>query len=93
MKTANKQGRKMIWEFLMRSLVQRTRDLHFPQFCCISYFLAENVATQWKISREDQDAFAVMSQERAELAQKNGIFSNEIVPVEVHSRAGWTFLV
>ena len=49
---------------------------------------AENVAAQWKVSREDQDSFAVMSQKRAEMAQKNGTFADEIVPVEVISRTG-----
>ena len=42
---------------------------------------AENVADKWKISREDQDAFALSSQIKAEKAQKDGKFNNEIVPV------------
>ena len=50
--------------------------------------LAENVAAQWEVSREDQDSFALMSQKRAEMAQKNGSFDDEIVPVEVNSRTG-----
>lgn len=44
---------------------------------------AENIAEQWNISREDQDAFAVTSQNRAEAAQKAYRFKEEIVPVEV----------
>ena len=43
----------------------------------------ENVAEQFKISREDQDAFAVRSQKRASAAQENGRLALEIVPVEV----------
>jgi len=45
--------------------------------------VAENVATQWKISREAQDKFAVLSQNRAEKAQKENVFKDEIVPVAV----------
>ena len=51
-------------------------------------FTAENIAAQWKISREDQDMFAVNSQGKAEIAQKNGVFASEIVPVEIQSRTG-----
>lgn len=49
---------------------------------------AENVAKQWKISREEQDQLAVQSQNRTEAAQKAGYFDKEIVPVEVPSRKG-----
>ncbi len=49
---------------------------------------AENVAKQWQISRDQQDAFALQSQERAEAAQKAGIFQDEIVPVTVPNRKG-----
>ena len=42
---------------------------------------AENVATKWKISREEQDKFALSSQEKAEKAQVEGKFKNEIVSV------------
>lgn len=49
---------------------------------------AENVATQWKVSREEQDQFAVQSQNRTEAAQKAGHFVQEIVPVMVSSRKG-----
>jgi acetyl-CoA C-acetyltransferase len=47
---------------------------------------AENVASQWQISREEQDAFAATSQQRAEAAQKSGRFHDEIVPVTVRRR-------
>jgi len=49
---------------------------------------AENVAEQWQISREQQDEFAVASQNKAEAAQKAGKFKDEIVPVTVSSRKG-----
>jgi acetyl-CoA C-acetyltransferase len=51
---------------------------------------AENVARQWQITREDQDNFAVTSQNRAEAAQKAGRFKDEIVPVTVKTRKGET---
>ncbi|MBS7697268.1 MULTISPECIES: acetyl-CoA C-acetyltransferase [unclassified Chelatococcus] len=49
---------------------------------------AENVATKWQISREEQDAFAVASQNKAEAAKKEGRFKDEIAPVTVASRKG-----
>tara|TARA_B100000029_G_scaffold494657_1_gene558694 strand:- start:165 stop:1346 length:1182 start_codon:yes stop_codon:yes gene_type:complete len=42
---------------------------------------AENVASKWQITRDDQDAFALLSQQNTEKAQKNKIFENEIVPI------------
>ena len=49
---------------------------------------AENVAEQWQITREMQDAFAVASQNKAEAAQKAGRFTDEIVPVTISTRKG-----
>ena len=49
---------------------------------------AENVAEQWGITREEQDEFAVISQNRAEAAIKAGKFKDEIVPVEIPQRKG-----
>jgi acetyl-CoA C-acetyltransferase len=49
---------------------------------------AENVATRWQISRDDQDAFALASQNKAEAAQKAGRFKDEIVPFAVQTRKG-----
>ncbi len=49
---------------------------------------AENIAERWKISREEQDAFALESQRRAEEAQKSGRFVDEIVPVSIPQRKG-----
>lgn len=51
---------------------------------------AENVAQRWQLSREEQDRFAVASQNKAEAAQKAGRFSDEIVPVTVKGRRGDT---
>ncbi|MFW5453355.1 acetyl-CoA C-acetyltransferase [Thioalkalivibrio sulfidiphilus] len=49
---------------------------------------AENIAKQFEIGRADQDAFAAESQQRAERAQKAGVFRDEIVPVEIPQRKG-----
>ena len=49
---------------------------------------AENVARQWQLSRDDQDAFAVSSQNKAEAAQKAGRFKDEIAPVTIKTRKG-----
>ena len=49
---------------------------------------AENVARQWQITRQQQDAFAVASQNKAEAAQKTGRFKDEITPVTVKTRKG-----
>jgi acetyl-CoA C-acetyltransferase len=49
---------------------------------------AENVAKQWQITRQQQDEFAVRSQNKAEAAQKAGKFKDEIAPVTIKSRKG-----
>ena len=49
---------------------------------------AENVAKHWQITREQQDEFAVESQNKAEAAQKAGRFKDEIAPVTIKSRKG-----
>ena len=49
---------------------------------------AENVARQWQLSRDEQDSFAVASQNKAEAAQKAGRFKDEIVPVTIKGRKG-----
>jgi acetyl-CoA acyltransferase len=54
---------------------------------------AENVATDYKVSREDQDRFAVASQNKAAAAQKNGILAEEITPVSIKQRKGDPMLV
>jgi acetyl-CoA C-acetyltransferase len=51
---------------------------------------AENVARQWQITREEQDRFAVASQNKAEAAKKAGRFKDEITPVTIKTRKGET---
>jgi 3-oxoadipyl-CoA thiolase len=54
---------------------------------------AENVADDYKVSREDQDAFAVRSQSKASAAQANGRLAKEITPVTIPQRKGDALLV
>ncbi len=54
---------------------------------------AENVAREHRISRADQDAFALRSQQRAAAAMKSGVLAQEIVPVSVPGRKGSTTVV
>jgi 3-oxoadipyl-CoA thiolase len=54
---------------------------------------AENVALDYRISRADQDAFALRSQEKAAAAQENGRLAREIVPVSVPQRKGDPLLI
>jgi acetyl-CoA C-acetyltransferase len=49
---------------------------------------AENIARQWQLSRDDQDQFAVSSQNKAEAAQKAGRFKDEIIPYLIQTRKG-----
>lgn len=61
-------------------------------FCAINHYhmgiTAENVAKKYKISRQEQDEFAWLSQKRAHAAQKNGAFADEILPVVLKSKKG-----
>lgn len=54
---------------------------------------AENVAEQFGISREDQDRFALASQQKTAAAQQRGFFEREIVPVEIPQRKGGSMVV
>lgn len=54
---------------------------------------AENVAAKYNLSREEQDAFALKSQQRAEKAIKEGKFNDEIVPISVPQRRGEDIIV
>ena len=49
---------------------------------------AENIASRWQITREEQDKFAVASQNKAEAARASGRFADEIVPVTIKGRKG-----
>lgn len=49
---------------------------------------AENIVKKYRITREEQDAFAALSQKRAEAAQKAGRFKDEIIPIEIPQKRG-----
>ena len=53
---------------------------------------AENVAKRWQLTREEQDAFAAASQQKAEAAQKDGKFKDEIIPITIKGRKGDTVM-
>ncbi len=58
---------------------------------CHMGITAENVAKKWGVSREDQDALAYESQQRASKAIAAGLFKSQILPVELASKKGSTF--
>jgi 3-oxoadipyl-CoA thiolase len=69
------------WRFVNPKMKQAYGDDTMPS-------TAENVAQEWQVSREDQDAFAVRSQDKAAAAQESGRFAAEIVPVTIPQRRG-----
>ena len=69
------------WRFVNRLMKEQFGVDSMPE-------TAENVADQFKISREDQDLFALASQTKAAAAQKNGIFAEEITSVIIPQRRG-----
>ena len=71
----------MGWRFVNPKMREAYGDDTMPS-------TAENVADEFHISREDQDAFALRSQQRTAAAQESGRLAAEIVPVEVPSRKG-----
>ncbi|WP_238364115.1 3-oxoadipyl-CoA thiolase [Mesobacterium pallidum] len=69
------------WRFVNPKMEQQYGIDSMPQ-------TADNVAEDWGVSREDQDAFAARSQDRWDLAHKAGIFADEITPVTIPQRKG-----
>ena len=69
------------WRFVNRTMKKQYGTDSMPE-------TAENVAEEFQVSREDQDAFAVRSQARAVAAQDNGALAAEIVPVAIPQRRG-----
>ncbi|GAA0690625.1 MULTISPECIES: acetyl-CoA C-acetyltransferase [Clostridium] len=72
---------KMVDEMVKDGLWEAFNDYHMG-------ITAENIADQWNITREEQDAFAAKSQQKAEAAIKSGRFKDEIVPVVIPQRKG-----
>jgi len=69
------------WRFINPRLKERYGVDSMPE-------TGENVAAQFKVSREDQDRFALRSQQRAGQAAARGFFARELVPVEIPQRKG-----
>ncbi len=69
------------WRFVNKLMATRYGVDSMPE-------TAENVAEDFNISRNDQDAFAARSQERTARAQASGIFDDEIIPVSIAQRKG-----
>ncbi|MYG51377.1 MAG: 3-oxoadipyl-CoA thiolase [Rhodospirillaceae bacterium] len=69
------------WRFVNRMMKKQYGTDSMPE-------TAENVAEEFQVSREDQDAFAARSQARAVAAQENGALASEIVPVTIPQRRG-----
>lgn len=67
------------WRFVNKQLKAQYGTDSMPE-------TAENVAEKYQISREDQDAFALRSQQKTAAAQQNGFFNDEILPVEIVDR-------
>ena len=77
-----RMGDAMMIDTMIRDgLWENRHDIHMG-------VTAENINEQWGISREEQDAFALRSQERADAAIKAGKFKDEIVPVVMKSKKG-----
>ena len=74
------------WRFVNPNMRSRYGTDSMPE-------TADNVAADYSVSRQDQDAFAARSQERWQAASAAGIFKDEIVPVEVPQRKGDPILV
>ncbi|WP_079412223.1 acetyl-CoA C-acetyltransferase [Alkalithermobacter paradoxus] len=72
---------KIVDSMINDALTDAFNDIHMG-------ITAENIAEKWNISREEQDKFALESQLKAETAQKNGRFKDEIVCVDIPQRKG-----
>lgn len=85
-----RQGQKMGSLALQDSMM--VDGLHCAFGDCAMGITAENIAQRWDISRQDQDSFALHSQQKAYEAQKKGFFVAEIAPVRVNQRRKETLI-
>jgi len=74
------------WRFINSRLEQKFGVDSMPE-------TGENVAAQFRVSREDQDKFALRSQQRTAAAQARGFFDSELTPVEIPQRKGKPIVV
>jgi acetyl-CoA C-acetyltransferase len=82
----NRYGARMGDSRLVDSMLNE--GLHCAMEHCHMGVTAENVAAEWKVSREDQDRFALSSQNRANRALQTGVFDAEVVAVPVPQKRG-----
>lgn len=78
-----RMGDGQIVDMMMGALKDPFDDCHMG-------ITAENIATKWQITREDQDILAVESHRRAASAAKKGYFSSQLLPIEIKTRKGTT---
>lgn len=76
-----RMGNKVFEDSLVTALCDPFHNYHMG-------ITAENVAAQYNVSREDQDAYAYRSNQRALAAIEKGLFKDEIIPIEVKERKG-----
>lgn len=82
----SREGRKLgHWKLSDSLILDGLWDAFYD---CHMGYTAENIAEQFSIGREEQDLFSVRSQEKTHLAQKEGRFRDEIIPLNVPQRRG-----
>lgn len=78
--------------FKLGDVTMRDHMLHDGLFCAIDHVLmgeaTEKYNERYGLTREDQDAFSLLSHQRAAAAQKAGVFDDEIVPISIPQRKG-----
>jgi 3-oxoadipyl-CoA thiolase len=74
------------WRFVNPAMKEKYGTDSMPE-------TAENIAQEWRISREDQDAFALRSQQRTAASTKAGKFADEVIPVSVSVKKGEPLVV
>ncbi|MAQ64225.1 MAG: acetyl-CoA C-acyltransferase [Actinobacteria bacterium] len=76
----NKMGHSLLIDTMIHDgLWDAFNDIHMG-------VTAENIAKQWKITRDQQDEFAFKSQQKASKAQKSGLFKDEIIPITIKTK-------
>jgi 3-oxoadipyl-CoA thiolase len=80
-RTAKIEDTTIGWRFINPAMKEKYGTDSMPE-------TAENIADEWRISRVDQDAFALRSQRQAAASAKAGKFADEIIPVNVPSKKG-----
>jgi acetyl-CoA acyltransferase len=85
-RTARIEDTTIGWRFINPAMKEKYGTDSMPE-------TAENIAEEWRISRADQDQFALRSQHRAATSARAGRFADEIIPVNVFSKRGEAIVV